>query len=137
MDLTLTLGVGSGGGAGHRSPFLVFTNDSALPCALSGHPTVTLVGGGNGVVIGAKASPVSSSAKTVTLKPGKSAHAPLDVVVAGNYDAATCQPQVADGFRVTLPNDSEALFVATTDYVGCANASIKLMTVKPFVGGAK
>lgn len=133
----MTLGAGSGGGAGHRFPYLVFTNDSAAPCLLSGHPTVALVGGGNGVVLGAKATPVSSSAKPVTLSPGKAAHAPLDVVVAENYDASKCQPQPADGFRVILPNDTQALFVATTDYVGCANASIALMKVRPFVSGAK
>lgn len=137
VDVTLTLGAGGGGGAGHRLPYLVFTNDSAAPCLLSGHPSVALVGGGNGVVLGAKATPVSSSAKPVTLNPGKAAHAPLDVAVAENYDASQCQPQPADGFRVVLPNDSQSLFVAASDYVGCTNASITLMKVRPFASGAK
>lgn len=137
VDITVTLGAGGGGGAGHRNPYLVFTNDSGVTCVLSGHPAVTMVGGGSGLALGAKATPVSSTAKQVILAPGKAAHASLDVAVAENYDAATCQPQPADGFRVVLPNDSGALFVATSDYVGCANAAIKLMKVRPFVAGAK
>ncbi len=137
VNITLSLGAGGGGGAGHRLPYLVFTNDSGVACLLSGHPAVSMVGGESGAVLGAKAAPVSSSAKQVILAPGKAAHAPLDVAVAENYDAATCQPQPADGFRVVLPNDSGALFVAASDYVGCANAAVKLMTVKPFVAGVK
>lgn len=137
VDITVTLGAGGGGGAGHRYPYLVFTNDSGTSCLLSGHPSVSMVGGGSGLVLGAKATPVSSTTKQVILAPGKAAHAALDVAVAENYDAATCQPQPADGFRVVLPNDSGALFVATSDYVGCANAAIKLMKVQPFVAGAK
>jgi hypothetical protein len=137
LDITLTLGPGGGGGAGHRYPYLVFTNDSATACLLSGHPSVALVGGGNGVAIGAKATPVSSTSKQVILKPGKAAHAALDVAVAENYDPAQCQPQPADGLRVVLPNDSQSLFVTTSNWLGCANAAIKLMKVQPFVAGAK
>lgn len=137
VDITVTLGTGGGGGAGHRYPYLVFTNDSGAACLLSGHPTVSMVGGDSGSVLGAKATPVSSTAKQVILAPGKAAHAALDVAVAENYDPATCQPQPADGFRVVLPNDSGALFAAASDYVGCANAAIKLMKVQPFVAGAK
>ena len=56
--------------------------------------------------------------------------------MAGNYDAATCQPMAIDGVRVYPPNQTAALFIATTAYTGCANATVKLMQVRPLQTGA-
>ena len=64
------------------------------------------------------------------------AHSQLSISAAGNYDPATCKPSAIDGVRVYPPNQTAALFVETTAYQGCANATVKLLQVRPLQSGA-
>ncbi len=137
-QLSATLGAGAGAGAGHQFPFLVLTNNGATACTVTGYPGVSFVGSGNGTQIGAPADRDAAGIPlaAITLAPGASAHSQLSIATAGNYDAASCQPMPIDGIRVYPPNQTAALFVATTAYTGCANASVKLLQVRPLQAGA-
>jgi hypothetical protein len=137
-QLSATLTTGGGGGAGHQYPYLVLTNTGATACTLTGYPGVSFVGGGNGTQLGAPADREAAgiAVTTITLAPGSAAHSQLSITMAGNYDAATCHPQAIDGVRVYPPNQTAALFIATTSYTGCANATVKLLLVRPLQAGA-
>ena len=135
LDLSLTAGAGAG--AGSRFPYIVFTNTGSSSCTLYGRPGVSFVGNGNGTQLGAAADfDTSVPAATVTLAPGGSAHAPLKITVAQNYDATECQPSASDGLRVYAPGETHAQFIATTDYTACLNASVHLLTVQAVQPGA-
>jgi Protein of unknown function (DUF4232) len=137
-QVTATLGAGSGSGAGHAFPALVFTNNGTSTCTVRGYPGVSFVGNSNGTQLGAAATREAAGIPitTLTLAPGASAHAQLSIAMAGNYDAATCKPKVADGLRVYPPDDTNSLFVATTAYTACQNASVVLLVVRPLQAGA-
>lgn len=135
--LHLSLAEGGGGAAGSRLPYIVFTNSDSATCTLHGWPGVSFVGDGNGTQLGAPADFDSSVAiATVTLAPGGSAHAPLKITVAEDYDAAACQPSATDGFRIYPPGETHSMFIASTDYTACLDASVHLLTVQAIVAGS-
>jgi hypothetical protein len=137
-QLTATLGAGTGGGAGHMYPFLVLTNKGTTACTVRGYPGVSFVGNGSGTQLGAAATREAAgiTITTLTLAPGQSAHSQLSITVAGNYDPATCKPKAADGLRVYPPAETHSLFVASTTYTACQNASVVLLLVHPLQAGA-
>ncbi len=97
---------------------------------------MSFVGDGNGTQIGAAADfDPSVAIATITLAPGASAHAPLKITIAENYDAAACQPSATDGLRVYPPGETHAMFIPSTDYTGCLDASVHLLTVQAIVAG--
>ena len=115
----------------------MFTNTGSASCTLFGRPGVSFVGNGDGTQLGAPADfDMSSAATTVTLAPGGSAHAPLKISVAENYDAASCQPSPIDGLRVYAPGETHAQFIADTSYTACINAAVHLITVQAVQPGA-
>lgn len=133
-ELSVTLGE-SNGGAGSTDVPLVFRNTGSRSCQLEGYPGVSLVGDGNGTQLGAPAGEDTSAPVTVLqLKPGDSVQAAVRVSDAANYDT-TCGSQKADGFRVYPPHSTEAVFVPTTAYAACTNASVILMQVRPVEAG--
>lgn len=135
--LSASLGDGGGGAAGSTLPDLVLTNTGTQRCTLQGFPGVSFVGGGNGTQLGAAGTfDRSRTPGTVTLDPGKSAHAPLRIARAENYPSDTCQPVTADGLRVYPPGSTAALFVATTGLTACRNAGVQLITVQALLPGA-
>lgn len=135
--LSASLGDGGGGAAGSVLPDLVLTNTGTQRCTLQGFPGVSFVGGGNGTQLGAAGTfDRSRTPGTVTLDPGKSAHAPLRIARAENYPSDTCQPATADGLRVYPPGSTAALFVATTGLTACRNAGVQLITVQALLPGA-
>jgi hypothetical protein len=105
---------------------------------LAGYPGASFVGNGNGTQLGAAATreAVGIPVTTLTVAPGASAHAQLNITNAGNFDAATCNPKVADGIRVYPPDETHALFVATTSYTACQNTSVVVIQVRPLQAGA-
>ena len=137
-QLTATLGAGAGGGAGHMYPVVVLTNKSNAACTVKGYPGVSFVGSGNGTQLGAAASRDAGgiASTTLTLAHGESAHSQLSITVAGNYDPATCKPKAADGLRVYPPDETHSLFIASTSYTACQNASVVLIQVRPLQAGA-
>lgn len=129
-DLAGSVGPGAGGAAGSVGVTLVLTNNGSEPCDLQGWPGVSFVGDGNGTQLGAPADfDRSKPHPTVTLQPGGSAQAPLQIVQAMNYDEAQCKPKQADGFRVYPPGSTESLFVKDADFTACQSESVKLLTV--------
>jgi Protein of unknown function (DUF4232) len=89
---------------------LDLTNISGSTCTLFGYPGVSFVTGPSGTILGRAAhrNPVTPAA-TVTLAPGQTAHATLQVAEAGNYDPSQCQPVTAHWLRVFPPDQTAAL----------------------------
>lgn len=98
-----------GGAAGSRYMNLTFTNSGSTPCSLSGYPSVNYVDAqGNQVGAAAKQAAEWTSSGAV-IGSGESATATLRETRAGLYDAASCQPTQAAGYRVSIPGTSSSL----------------------------
>lgn len=98
-----------GGAAGSRYMNLTFTNSGSTPCSLSGYPSVNYVDAqGNQVGAAAKQAAEWTSSGAV-IGAGESATATLRETRAGLYDAASCQPTQAAGYRVSIPGTSSSL----------------------------
>ena len=135
--LTGSITAGEGSGAGSSFPFLVLSNTGSTTCELHGYPGVSFVGNGNGTQLGAAADFDSSvAATTLNIAPGASVHAPLKIANAQNFDAAACQPSPIDGIRVYPPGETHSIFIASTAYTACVNASTHLLTVQVLQAGA-
>ncbi len=135
-DLEVSLTAGGGGGAGSMYPYLVLRNISSDTCTLGGYPGVSFVGDDDGTQLGAPAEREEGTpVQTITLEPRDSAHSELRIVNAGNFDAATCSPQQADGLRVYPPDQTEALFVPTTDYTACTDPDTSIISVQALAPG--
>src|SRR5262249_34911880 len=90
--LQATVGI-SQGAAGSIYQVIDFKNISGAPCTLFGYPGVALAGGAPVTQIGAAAARSrGSSARLVTLAPGKAANAVLRITRAGNYPASPSGP---------------------------------------------
>jgi hypothetical protein len=127
----------AGGSAGSAYYPLNFTNTSAKACELYGYPGVSFVAApaGTGQQIGAAAQRSRAFAKVaVRLVPGGTAHAWLQVTVAGNYPASTCQPVTAHWLRVFPPGETQAGYVGHS-FSACSSASPVLLTVLPVRAG--
>jgi hypothetical protein len=115
-DLKVVLLTGSGGAAAGSVYYpLNFTNTSGGSCVLDGYPGVSFVTSPSGPQIGSAASknPAVTPAP-VTLAPGATGHATLQVVDAQNYSAATCNPVTAHWPRVYAPGQTTATEVSFT-----------------------
>jgi hypothetical protein len=127
-DLKVTL-VTSSGGAAAGSTFypLNFTNVSTSSCVLDGYPGASFVASPSGNPIGSPAdrNPGVTPAP-VTLAPGATAHATLQVVDAQNYSAATCDPVTAHWLRIYPPGQTTAVEVSFTTLVCAAHMSSSL-----------
>jgi uncharacterized protein DUF4232 len=123
--------------AGHIGLRVVFTNISALPCTLRGYPGVVFVRSASGSQVNQPAQPSSSQGAptTVTLAPNHAAHADLLLVNTSNYPPATCQPTQVAGVRVTAPQDTTAVYAATSQQV-CTVDGVGLAQVYPVQPGA-
>ena len=120
---------GEGGAAGSQLPYIVLTNTGDT-CTMKGYPGVSLTVGGQ--QIGAAAERDRTvGVNTITLAPNESAYAPLKIVQAGNFDAASCQPKQADAILVYPPDQRSSLSIANDDYQGCANKATSVLTVQP------
>jgi Protein of unknown function (DUF4232) len=131
--LAVWLGVGDGGHAAGSSYLPIeLTNTSQRACHLRGHPGVSAYGAGQ---IGSPARRVTGfRARTVTLQPGATAHALLQIVVAGNYPAARCGPVEAAGLRVYPPGQRTAAFVPYA-FPACSKATARVLFVRPVQPG--
>jgi uncharacterized protein DUF4232 len=127
----------AGGSAGSAYYPLNFTNTSAKACELYGYPGVSFVAApaGAGQQIGAAAQRSRTFGKVaVRLAPGGTAHAWLQVTVAGHYPASTCQPVTAHWLRVYPPGETQAGYVSHS-FSACSSARPVLLTVLPVRAG--
>ena len=96
-----------------------FTNTSGSTCTLYGYPGVSLVSGPPYMQIGLAAKRSTSTPKTlVTLAPGATANALLQIVDALNYPSASCGPTKATALKVYPPNQTVPVYLPNTSN-GC------------------
>ena len=118
-SLQLKLGLAQGY-AGGVYEVIDFTNTSGATCTLTGYPGVSLVSGPPYTQIGLAAKRSGTApVKQITLAPGATANALLQVVDALNFPTATCSPAKATDLRIYPPNQTVAVFLPS-DSQGCA-----------------
>lgn len=117
--LKVTIGRGDGAAGSIYYP-LDFTNSSSVTCTMYGYPGVAFVtrAGGStadGTLLGVPAVRNSTfAAKLVTLAPGATAHASLQVQVAQNYPVAICKPVTGHWLQVYPPGSYAARYLRFT-----------------------
>lgn len=126
-SLKVTLGIAQGyaGGVYH---VIDFTNTSGSTCTLTGYPGVSLVSGPSDTQIGLAAQrSTATPVKQVTLAPGATANALLQIVNALNFPSATCAPTKATALKIYPPGQTAPVLLPTTSN-GCANP-VRIMYV--------
>jgi Protein of unknown function (DUF4232) len=125
----------SDGYAGGVYQTIDFTNTSGSPCTLTGYPGVSLVTGPSHQQLGLAAKrSTSTPATTVTLAPGATANAQLQIVDALNFPSSTCQPAKAADLKVFPPDQFTAVYLPDTAY-GCGK-SVQTLFIAPIRSGA-
>jgi hypothetical protein len=118
-SLQVKLGVGQGY-AGGVYVVIDFTNTGASSCSLFGYPGVSLVKGPPYTQIGLAAKrSTTTPRRLVTLAPGATANALLQIVDALNYPSANCGPTKATALKIYPPNQTEPVYLPNTSS-GCA-----------------
>ena len=118
-----------------------FTNSGTASCTLFGYPGVSFVTGVGGSQLGASASEDPATPRQqITLAPGGSAHALLQVAVAQNFPPAKCKLTTAHLLKIYPPGQTAPLYVSYTSAT-CANPSkavrtLRVQTVQPGAGGS-
>ena len=126
----------SQGYAGGVYVVIDFTNTSGSACTLYGYPGVSLVSGPPYMQIGLAAKRSTSTPRTlVTLAPGATAHAQLQIVDALNYPPASCGPTKATALKVYPPNQTVPVYLPNTSN-GCTKPVqiLSIGTVQPGSG---
>jgi hypothetical protein len=127
-DLHLDLGP-SNGAAGSVFLPIEFTNQSSASCSLYGFPGVSFVTGVGGSQIGASANEDKATPRRlVTLAPGATAHALLQVAVAQNFPPAKCKLVTAHWLKIFPPGQTAAQYLKYTA-AACSNPSVSVRTL--------
>jgi hypothetical protein len=125
----------SNGYAGGVYQTIDFTNTSGSSCTLTGYPGVSLVSGPSHQQLGLAAKRgTSTPATTVTLAPGATANAQLQIVDALNFPTPTCSPAKATDLKVFPPNQFTAVYLPDTSY-GCGK-SVQTLFIAPIRPGS-
>jgi hypothetical protein len=92
---------------------LEFTNVSKATCTLYGYPGVLFASAPSpSGQIGAAAKEDSAAPRQlVTLTPGGAAHAQLQIVQAGNFGRASCQPVTARWLVIFPPDQATPIYL--------------------------
>ena len=99
------------GAAGSIFYNLMFTNLAGSSCTLAGYPGVSAVNiAGRRLGSPARRNP-QHTPHTVTLAPGASAKAVLQITEAANFPNATCRRTTAAGLRAYPPNQTTSKIV--------------------------
>ena len=124
------------GYAGGVYEVIDFTNTSNSPCSLYGYPGVSLVTGPPYTQVGlaAKRSTTSAQVKLITLAPGATANALLQIVDALNYPSATCGPTKATAVKVYPPNQTAPVYLPNTS-TACSKP-VQTMNIGPVQAGS-
>ena len=123
------------GYAGGVYEVIVFTNTSNSPCSLLGYPGVSLVTGSHTQIgLAAKRSTTSGAVKLITLAPGASANATLQIVDALNFPSSTCGPTKAAALKVYPPNQTAPVYLANTSEA--CTKSVQTMNIGPVQAGS-
>jgi hypothetical protein len=126
------------GYAGGAYVVIDFTNSSGKTCTLYGYPGVSLVSGPPHEQIGLAAKrSTSTPEKLLTLTPGATAHALLQIVDALNYPPSSCGPTKATALKIYPPNQTVPVYLPNTSN-GCTRP-VQIMnigTVQPGSGSS-
>jgi hypothetical protein len=136
--LKVTVG-GPGGAAAGSSYYPVqFANVSGASCTLYGYPGVSFVTAPGGRPIGPAAVRNPAMARQlVTVSPGQTVHAELQVVDAENYPAADCGLVTAHWLKVYPPNQTAPAYVSfTAPTCSKPRQILTVQTVQPGTGGS-
>lgn len=134
-DLSLHLGQ-AGGAAGSVYEPIIFTNKGANTCTLTGYPGVSFLASASGPQVGAAATRnTQHAATTVSLAPGATASAMLQVANEGNYPAATCKPTTVTGLRVYPPGQTQPAYIGFTQPKKACSTTVHQLTVEAVVAG--
>jgi hypothetical protein len=120
-SLQVKLGLGQGY-AGGTYVVIDFTNTSGATCTLYGYPGVSLVSGPPYSQIGLAAKRTSTTpVKQITLAPGATGNALLQIVDALNFPTSTCSPVKSTNMRVFPPNQTISVYLPYASY-GCSKS---------------
>lgn len=137
--LKVTVATVPGGAAAGSSYYPIqFVNVSAASCTLYGYPGVSFVAAQGGSQIGPAATRNPAMARQlVTLSPGQTVHAELQVIDAENYPPADCGLVTAHWLKVYPPNQTAAAYVSFTART-CSKPRqiLSVQTVQPGPAGA-
>jgi Domain of unknown function (DUF4232) len=123
------------GYAGGVYEVIDFTNTSGSPCTLLGYPGVSLVAGSSNTQIGLAAKrSTTTPVRQITLAPGATANALLQIVDALNFPSASCGPVKATALRVYPPNQTAAVLLPNASS-GCAKP-VQIMTIGAVQAGS-
>ena len=114
--LKVTVPKGQGNAAAGSSYYPIqFTNASGTSCTLYGYPGVSFVTAPGGGQIGPAATRNPATARQlVSLSPGQTVHAELQVVNAENYPPSGCGPVTARWLKIYPPNQTAPAYVRFT-----------------------
>jgi Protein of unknown function (DUF4232) len=133
--LSLRLGT-AGGAAGSMYEPIVFTNTSARACTLYAFPGVSFVAPATGHQVGAPASrDRQHPSATITLAPGASASALLQIVDPYNYPPSTCALTAVSGLRVYPPGNTAAAYVPFPATAKACSSQVGQLSVQAIVSG--
>jgi hypothetical protein len=128
--------VSANAASGHYLYTLNLTNNSGASCTLNGYPGVSFVSSPGGSQIGAAATRATTAyvfsdqpPQTVTLAPGQTVHADLQLVSYGDYPPSQCDAVTAQWVRVYPPNQTAPLYIQLTAQT-CSQGP-GLLTVSP------
>jgi hypothetical protein len=125
------LGLPGSGAAGSIFYQLEFSNVGRRTCWLYGYPGVSAING-NGSRVGPAASH-SGRRRLVTLSPGATGHAVLQIVEAGNI--AGCHIKTAAGLKVYAPGQRRANIIGGFSFQACSNKRVlSVGPVRPGTG---
>ena len=136
--LKVAVPAGSGGAAAGSSYYPIqFANVSGASCTLYGYPGVSFVTAQGGRQIGPAATRNPAVARQlVTLSPGQTVHAELQVVNAENYPPAGCGLVTAHWLKIYPPNQTGPAYVSFTAQA-CSKPKqiLSVETVQPGTAG--
>ena len=134
-DLSVRLGH-AGGASGSVYEPIVFTNTGSATCTLDGYPGVSFVAPQSGAQVGAAAARNRQHpSASVSLSPGASASAMLQIANHANFDAASCKPATVSGLRVYPPGATAAAYVAFAARQQACSTDVPQLTVEAVVSG--
>jgi hypothetical protein len=110
---------------------IVLKNVSDQSCWVRGYGGLSYVGNGDGTQIGAAADRAPSKKPKTVLAPGDKVRSRVVETSAAPYPPGKCKPTPVDGFRVYVPDENRAQFIAHPT-TGCKNPAVHLLEHKAY-----
>jgi hypothetical protein len=115
----------------HTYGRIVLRNVSDHRCFVEGYGGLSYVGGGDGTQIGAAAERTPSRSPRIVLAPGRRVVSPVVETSYAPFPRHKCRPAHVDGFRVYVPDSTEAQFIKHPT-TGCRNHKVHLISHKAY-----